>query len=434
MRLEQLIFSRGVQMLFRAACAPPPAVFQGNCVFLISGTLYAGGSERQVVNTALALKRAGQLRPVVVCLYISETEGRAFYRHLLDDAGVDIVDLNRPDVAGAEEGNDEALVPLSRSHLADLPYNGDPQFMADKVARFLALFLKERPRIVHSFLDDMNVMSGIAAVLAGVPKIILSTRSVAPDNYESYQNYLRPGYRALLTKRPQVVVSSNSRAGAADYRDWLKKPNLDVRVVRNGIDFEEFAARSAVDAEARTRFGLPPKGLVVGSIMRMSGEKQPLLWAQVAIEISRRRPDVQCLLAGEGPLREQIEKLVRDARLDKRIHLLGQIADIPSLLRTLDVFLLTSLVEGLPNVLIEAQAVGVPVVTTPAGGAAETLDHGVSGLVTPDQSVRGITDTCMALLDDDNLRARMGKAASDFVRRRFSMAHMLDETMRLYEE
>jgi glycosyltransferase involved in cell wall biosynthesis len=98
-----------------------------------------------------------------------------------------------------------------------------------------------------------------------------------------------------------------------------------------------------------------------------------------------------------------------------------------------DLFLLTSRVEGLPNTLIEAQAVGVPVVTTPAGGSAETLDPGRTGLVSPDYSILGIADTCMKLLDDDRLRARMAKAAPEFVRQHFSLERMYTETLRLYE-
>jgi glycosyltransferase involved in cell wall biosynthesis len=228
-------------------------------------------------------------------------------------------------------------------------------------------------------------------------------------------------------------MCNNSRAGAADYGRWLGNPKLDTTILHNGIDFGTFESRTGVDRTVRRQFGIPEDVLLVASVMRISEEKQPLLWARVAIEISRRRPDVHFALIGDGPLRAQFEQIVTAAQIDSRVHLLGSSFDVPALLQASDLFLLTSRVEGLPNVLLEAQAVGLPAVTTPAGGAAETLDPGRTGLVTPDHTVRGIADACLALLDDDILRASMAQAGPDFVRRHFSLEQMFAGTLRLYE-
>jgi glycosyltransferase involved in cell wall biosynthesis len=142
---------------------------------------------------------------------------------------------------------------------------------------------------------------------------------------------------------------------------------------------------------------------------------------------------VHFALAGIGPLKDSVEKIITGAGIKNRVHLLGQIRDIAPVMHSFDVFLLTSRLEGLPNVLIEAQAVGLPIVTTPAGGAAETLDPGRTGLVTDDHSLASITRACLLLIDDADLRARFAKAAPQFAREKFSIDRMLKRTLALYD-
>ena len=396
----------------------------GGLVILAIGTLGPGGSERQVVNTALALNADGRFRPIVACHDLSD-ETAAFYRAPLDEAGIEVVDLSllAPEMLSKEDRN---LFLTGRDKLRQLSDD-----LRLDILLFLLLFLREKPAIVHAFLDDSNVKAGIAAVLADVPRIILSARSVAPDNFALHRYYMRVAYNALVAQ-PDISLCNNSRAGARDYRRWLGRRTPRIEVVPNGIDFAEFGTHSGVDLNLRRVWGIPGGALVLGSIMRLSEEKQPLLWARVAVEISRRLPDVHFVLGGGGPLRSEVERIVAQARIPSRVHILGQIQNPAATLRALDIFLLTSRLEGLPNVLIEAQAVGVPVVTTPAGGAAEALDPGRTGLVSDDQTVNSVANTCVTLLEDDDLRARYSAAAPDFVRERFSIEAMAANTLRLY--
>ena len=140
------------------------------------------------------------------------------------------------------------------------------------------------------------------------------------------------------------------------------------------------------------------------------------------------------VLVGDGALKNEVLEIVSNGLISKRVHMLGSAEDIPTILRCFDLFLLTSRLEGLPNVLIEAQAAGVPVVTTPAGGAVEALDGGHTGLIAPDHSAESVAATCLQLLNNAEMRRRMSRAASDFARRTFSLERMLQETLRLYAE
>ena len=430
--LDELIFASYLRRILRVAKSMPANIgTNSDTVFLVIGSLIPGGSERQVVNTALMINSAGYLRPIVVCARLGGPRSE-FYRPLLEKAGIEIVDLQNVHIAETEINRE--LYSLYKSKGKHFRYDEvlDEHVLED-ILLYLAVFSKVNPKVVHAFLDENNTKAGIAAILARVPKIIISTRSLAPDNYKFLlKNYMRPGYKMVL-RRSEVVFSSNSYSGGRDYKRWLRKPSLKIHLVHNGIDFDAFAARDEIDFAAKQRLGIPSTAAVIVSVMRLSEEKQPLLWAETIIEISRRRPDVYFILVGDGPLRDEVEKMLELASVMDRARLIAEMPDVQKVLRASDLFLLTSRIEGLPNTLIEAQAVGLPVVTTPAGGASEALSPGVTGLVAANHTAPAIADACLAILDDDPLRARMAETGPKFVRKRFSLSRMLSETMRLYE-
>src|SRR5208337_3386457 len=98
---------------------------------------------------------------------------------------------------------------------------------------------------------------------------------------------------------------------------WLK-----IQIVHNVVDFSAFSMRSGIDAAARKSFNIPSEGLLLVSVMRLSVEKQPLLWASAVIEIARRRQDVNFVLVGDGPLRQQVEQAITEAGCKSRVHLI----------------------------------------------------------------------------------------------------------------
>src|SRR5262249_3673884 len=114
--------------------------------------------------------------------------------------------------------------------------------------------------------------------------------------------------------------------------------------------------------ELRARLEIPRDAPVIGSIYRFSEEKRPLLWMETAIEISRARPECHFIIFGSGPMRGSIETVCRRRGLAKKLHLPGAIMDTALGLSLFDIFLLTSRAEGTPNVVLEASALGIPVV------------------------------------------------------------------------
>ena len=124
--------------------------------------------------------------------------------------------------------------------------------------------------------------SRIAAVLAGVPHVILSGRNLNPSNFFFYAPYMLPAYQAL-SQHPNVTFINNSEAGAADYADWIGLPHERVGVVRNGIDFSDVARPSTeVVQKFRASLGVSAGGQLVGGLFRLSPEKRPDLWIETA--------------------------------------------------------------------------------------------------------------------------------------------------------
>jgi glycosyltransferase involved in cell wall biosynthesis len=395
-------------------------------ITLVIGTLGPGGSERQVVTTALGLAARGCSDLALVCASLA-TPVERFYAYLLEGCPISVSEISadcRPATAEAEQKLASAGLDLLTSRL--------PPELKD-ITWYTREFLARRPRVVHSWLDYVNVRAGLAAAIIGVPRIILSTRSVAPDNFALFQPYMRQAYR-LLAAHPNVCLLNNSEAGARDYEEWLGLSYGTFKVIRNGFDFSVLEReQNIVQAqEFRARVGIPRDVPVVGSVLRFSEEKGPLLWIDVAARIAERRPDAMFLMVGDGPLWEAARQRAQACGIGDRIIMIGHEKNAAVAMTAMDLFLLTSRLEGLPNVLIEAQALGVPVVTTDAGGATEALLEGKTGYAISPHSAERLADAVLNILGDAAWRMSAKEAAQTFVRERFSMSQMIENTLSAY--
>jgi glycosyltransferase involved in cell wall biosynthesis len=249
--------------------------------------------------------------------------------------------------------------------------------------------------------------------LTGVPHIGISGRSLAPWRFDVAMHDFAPGYRALL-RRPGVVLSNNSVAGAHDYARWLRIEPGTIQILRNGV-----AARDPADDEVaalRAGLGIAADRPIIGAMGRLSSEKDPLTFIEAAAKLHRRHPALCVLHVGAGPLRDEMVARLRQHKLEGSYFLLGTRRDPEVILRSLAVFVLTSLHEGLPNVLIEAQQQGVPVVSTNAGGAGETFEPGVSGSLVPVGDVDAIVrevERWLAVRHNAELRASIAQTARE---------------------
>ncbi len=403
----------------------PKSAFDPNHVMLILSTLGPGGAERQAVTTLLELKRTTTFRLTLMCIFLDQ-EWQRFFLPQVQQAGIDVVQLPR---APAEPSHvDAAIRSRFEGAFAKLPPNlGDIRHFAAELARY-------RPGVLHLWMDETSCKGGLAAMAVGVPRIIMSARSVAPYHFAFYHQYLLEAYRTILG-RPGTLLLNNSQAGAADYVRWLGVNPGRVRVIHNGFHFEDLppaSERAQLRSRVRAQYAWSESTLVVGTIIRFTEEKRPDLWIETALRLAAHRADVRFLLVGDGPMREQLEQRVAQAGRTDRFVFTGYQRDTIGALCAMDVFLLTSRKEGLPNVLVEAQALGVPVVSSDAGGAAETFLPGESGVLVKSADAATLSAAVLSLIDNPTGRVRFARRAEVHVREHFSVDAMLAATINEY--
>ncbi|QWG25112.1 glycosyltransferase [Bradyrhizobium sediminis] len=391
-----------------------------------TGSLGAGGSERQLMLTAKGVHSRSGRRVSVVCQSLLIEKNR-FFASELETAGISVEDRS-----GVQQGLDQAesLQASFDDGSIRSAFSRNPQ-LADLILFFASKFSMERPAIVHAWLDETNIAAGVAAAISGVPKIVLGCRSLSPVNFQFYQPYMWQGYRQLA-RLPQVVILNNSAAGARDYADWLQIPIERIKVIPNGLEFSSAttpAIRNAFDASGDPVL----KGKrIVGMVGRIAEEKRPYLWLEIASDILKKRSDVHFVWAGDGPMRKDVEKRAEELGISAHLSLLGLISDIGKVWASMTVFLLTSRVEGLPNVAIEAQHFGVPAVVAAVGGAAEAINEGVTGVSVAGDDAKAFSQAVLRFLDSPEALTRSKLLGPTFVQERFSVQRMLAATMSVY--
>ena len=299
----------------------------------------------------------------------SGSERHDFYLPAVTAAGIPVRTIRR------RVGNNE---PGSMPPSVREVWHALPEGLAPDISDLFWEFLNLRPEIVHTWLDGNNIRAGLAAALAGVPRIVLSGRNVNPSHFQLYRHWMDPAYKALL-KLPYVTMVNNSYVGRDDYARWLEIGPERIIVIHNGCDYPRLLASDTRRA-SRDAYDISPEAIVVGTVTRLAEEKRPHLFVEMAHQALQRQPNLHFLFFGSGPLYEETQSLIDRLRLSDSIKLMGITDDIWTSLAAMDVFVLTSRMEGLPNVLIEAQCAGIPVVATKVGGAPETFIDGKDGL------------------------------------------------------
>jgi len=405
------------------------AYFNGTHVHYFIGSLGPGGAERQMVNVAAGVSSSMDVR--VTCEHYA-SEAERHFAHVLEVSGVRIDALSLIDSAIA------TLHSLDNTRLSELLSDDyfddkDGHYFGKSLIPYIAEIVTSRPAVVHAWLDSINVRAGLAAYLLGVPRIVLSQRSVAPDQFRFYTFEMLAVYRLLMSS-DKVIVLNNSEAGKLDYCRWLKCRPESIRVIYNGIAFSKSTSDDINPLDFRDHYKIPHDAPLIGCIMRFSEEKRPLFWLAHARQVLVTHPETRFLLVGDGVMLEQARRYAASTGIQDSVIFTGILNSVEVAIKAMDVFVLSSRVEGLPNVLIEAQHLGVPVVTTDAGGAKETMLEGVTGycilMATPEKMA---TAVCR-IIDDADWRRNAAGVGPRFASDRFGQEEMTRTMISLYRE
>jgi glycosyltransferase involved in cell wall biosynthesis len=205
-------------------------------------------------------------------------------------------------------------------------------------------------------------------------------------------------------------------------------------VIQNAIGADAFVdPQPEVRAEMANWFAQPPRW-IIGAAGRLSPEKGFAVYIEAAAKVAQQRPGAGFVLFGDGPLRGDLERLVTQRGLQGKFVFAGFRNDLGRFLANLDINVMSSYTEGLPVVLLEAGAAGVPTVATSVGGIPEVLDDAKGGYLVAAGDASALAQRIIALLDNDAERRAMGQAARDRVRRDFSFAAMSQRYHELFQK
>ena len=287
--------------------------------------------------------------------------------------------------------------------------------------------------IVHTHSSKPGVLGRLAAKLAGAP-IIIHTIHGFPfhDFMNSMTKRFYIGIERLLSRISDkiVTVSKLNLEKAVDLR--LEKRSKFVNIY-SGIDFGKFDVK--IDAERKKKeLGIFNGEKIVGMVGRLSEQKAPLDFVKAIPEVLKARSDVRFVIVGDGELKQKTLDLSKKLNVDSKLMVLGFREDVPELLQTFDVFVLTSLWEGLGRSLTEAMYTGRSVVATNVEGVPELVNTGKTGVLVEPKDVKAIAKGIIHFLDDEKSAEKMGEAAAESIHADFTADAMVKNLEKLYED
>ena len=312
----------------------------------------------------------------------------------------------------AEEGGE--VLPLAASNEMDFPAG----WQLSRALRDLA------PDVVHAH-DPHAVAAAAVALSIGTraPRpVLVASRRV--DFHLRGNSFSRWKYRQV-----DGVIAASEAIGAMLAQDGI--PRDRIHTVHEGIDVDRVA--SIAPANVRAEFWMPTQVPVVGAIGALVPHKGHRYLIDAVPTVMREFPDVRLVIMGEGELRPTLERQIRDLHLEKHVILTGFRTDVLSVLKGFDVFVMSSVTEGLGTSLLDAMAAARPVVATTAGGIPEVVVDGETGLLVPPRDARRLAEAIIALLGNPAECERMGRAGLARVQERFSAARMVAGTLAVYE-
>jgi sugar transferase (PEP-CTERM/EpsH1 system associated) len=300
--------------------------------------------------------------------------------------------------------------------------NGNDPFL---VARLVALMRRERPHVLHTHAWGTLCEGLLAARLARVPVIVHGEHGTLETRRRNV------AVQRWAWRRVDQVLSVSSTL-AARMAGQMRFPVEHIKTIRNGVDVVRFVGGDR--RAARAAFGFEEADVVVGTVGRLVPVKNQIMLVEALARVRQRDVRVSGLIAGDGPLRRDLEERARALGIAPFICFIGERNDVEQVFAAMDVFALTSLSEGLSNTIQEAMASALPVVATRVGGADELARDGETGILVPSGDSDALAAALEHLALNSERRRDMGRAGRERAEREFSLTGMIQHYEDLYVE
>jgi glycosyltransferase involved in cell wall biosynthesis len=210
----------------------------------------------------------------------------------------------------------------------------------------------------------------------------------------------------------------------------------NVEVIRSGIDFSSFDEDSRAlkyKDYLHREFSFEADDYLVGIVAHLADHKGHQYLIQATKILKQQSPKIKMIIVGEGPLSMELNRQAKDLDVEDIVFFLGFRKDIPKILTSLDLFVLSSYLEGMGSSILDAMACRLPVVATKVGGIPEVVIHGETGLLVPPRNPSALARAILKLYSNNTLASRLGQKGYELVHRKFSAEAMADKVVRLYE-
>jgi L-malate glycosyltransferase len=296
-------------------------------------------------------------------------------------------------------------------------------------ARKVAEYVRQNNiSLIHAHLPWAGVLARIVGKLTGIP--VLYTEHNKQERYHFATRFLNLATMNWLTG---VIAVSEDVAQSIQ----RNKPNLRIplHTVLNGVNTDSFRPGSADGKSMKASLGIPESSLVIGTIAVFRFQKRLDLWLEV-VRLIRDKFSREChfIIVGDGPLREQLHARASELGIRDNVHFAGLQTEVRPFLAAFDIYMMSSIFEGLPIAMLEAMSSGCPIVTTDAGGIKEVIRQGQDGLLCAVDKPLDLVDLCIQLLNDSDKRTRLGANARTRVVESFGMEAMVANLEKLYSK
>jgi glycosyltransferase involved in cell wall biosynthesis len=324
---------------------------------------------------------------------------------------------------------DEDLAASLKMHDIDVTILNLPKVLGGKIHVCIQNFMS-----LLNIIDRLNIhllhtdgprntfYAGLASKIKGIP-LVWHVRDSNRDFYD----------RLLFSLSSKIILVSESNRKRFG---WASNSDKFVRIY-NGVDLTSFQTGENHEISARNKYGLNKNSFVIGVVARVEPLKGQYYLIEACGHLKKSFPDFHLLIVGDkvdpADLKE-CERKVGDLGIQDRVHFLDFQIDVDGILKSLDLFVLPSLLEAFPRSIIEAMAAGKPVIVTNVGGSPEAVEQSVSGFVVPPRDPEIMADRILSIGLDKELRARMGEAARIRAHRMFSLEINVRETEKVYRE
>ena len=312
----------------------------------------------------------------------------------------------------------------------DFELNGKFDFTA--IRKLKEIIIKNNINLVHTQgAAALDLIVSLSAKMSGVPMVV--TRPVMICDQIHYSKFRRKIYEIIdqnITMKLVNKVIAVSNLGASILKKRYSVRKEKITVIHNGVDLNKFLSKQNILSQSSEECEI-----VIGMVAHLSLFKGWYDFIKTIKQINEKTSKkIKALIIGDGVMRKELEKEVLRSELDRIISFTGYHDNIKHLLIQLDIFLFTTHREGLSVAVLEALSSGLPIVATDIGGIREQVDVEENGYILKKGDIEGMSQKCLELIHDDNLRCKMGNKSREIAEKRFSDQRMLQEHINCYKK